>query len=245
MATQPHNSSANLYGSDGRLTVHRSMFDHIEQGARLVIVGITPGAQQRDLADVAYAAALRRGQSQTEAARTAKFAASFGGAMRNNLIATLDHAGAARMLGIASTAVLFDPTTRGLAHFTSALRYPVFLDGENYNGQVPMLRSPLLRTMIDTLLVQEVSHLRTAIWQPLGDKPAGALAYLVERGIIAADRVAPALPHPSGANAERIAYFIGRKAASDLSAKTRADRIDALRSQLQAFYGRHTGGGRA
>jgi hypothetical protein len=221
------------------------MFDHIELGARLVIVGITPGAQQRDLADAAYAAALRRGLSQEEAARTAKFAASFGGAMRKNLIATLDHAGAARMLEIASTAALFDPSTRGLAHFTSALRYPVFIDGENYNGQVPMFGSPLLRTMIDTLLAAEASQLGNAIWQPLGEKPVAALAHLVERGIINADQIAPALPHPSGANAERIAYFLGRKPASELSTKTRADRIDALRNQLQAFYASHTSNGRA
>lgn len=245
MATQPQNEFTNLYGSESRLSVYRSMFDHIEHGARLVIVGITPGAQQRDFADAAYAAALRRGQSLAEAAQTAKFAASFGGAMRKNLIATLDHAGAARMLGISSTAALFDPATRGLAHFTSALRYPVFIDGENYNGQVPMLGSPLLRTMVDTLLAEEASLLRTAIWQPLGDKPAAALAYLVGRGIINAAQVAPSLPHPSGANAERIAYFLGRKEASDLSAKTRADRIDALRSELQAFYASHTSDGRA
>lgn len=242
MATQPLNHPTNFYGSEGRLTVHRAMFDHIEQGARLVIVGITPGAQQRNLADAAYAAALRRGISPPEAARIAKFAASFGGTMRKNLIATLDHAGAARMLGISSTASLFDLSTRGVAHFTSALRYPVFIDGNNYNGQVPMLGSPLLRTMIDTLLAEEAAQLRDAIWQPLGDKPAAALAYLVERGIIKASQVAPVLPHPSGANAERIAFFLGRKPASELSAKTRADRIDALRTQLQTFYTSHTNG---
>lgn len=245
MATQNQNHSTNLYGGEGRLSVHRSMFDHIEHGARLVIVGITPGAQQRDLADAAYAACQRRGQPHDDAARTAKFAASFGGAMRKNLITTLDHAGAARMLGISSTAALFDPSTRGLVHFTSALRYPVFFDGENYNGQVPMLRSPMLRTMIDTLLAEEASQLGTALWQPLGDKPAAALGHLVDRGIISATQVTPALPHPSGANAERIAYFLGRKSATELSVKTRADRIEALRSQVQAFYASHSNNGRA
>lgn len=239
MATQPQNQSIALYGSEGRLTVHRSMFDHIEHGARLVIVGITPGAQQRDLADAAYADALRRGQTQAEAARTAKFAASFGGSMRKNLIATLDHVGAARMLGVTSTATLFDPAARGLAHFTSALRYPVFLDGENYNGQVPMLSSPLLRTMIDTLLVEEARQLCSAVWQPLGDKPAAVLAYLVKRGIIDADQVAPALLHPSPNNIERIYYLLGRKPASELSVRTRADRIDTMRNKLHAFYARH------
>lgn len=246
MATQPHLSSPTLYGSKGRLTVHRSMFDHIEQDARIVIVGITPGAQQRDLADAAYANALRRGQPHPDAARSAKFAASFGGAMRKNLIASLDHVGVARFLSISSTAVLFDPSSRGLAHFTSALRYPVFFDGKNYNGQqVSMLRSPLLRSMVETLLTEEAHQLPTAIWQPLGDKAADAIAHLVTRGAIKASQVAPAIPHPSPANNERIACFLGQKPAADVSKKTNADKIDAMRTQLQAFYAQRTSNGRA
>lgn len=42
------------------------------------------------------------------------------------------------------------------------------------------------------------------------------------------------MPHPSGANAERIAYFLGRKPKAALSAKTNADTIDAMKSQLLA-----------
>jgi hypothetical protein len=37
------------------------------------------------------------------------------------------------------------------------------------------------------------------------------------------------LPHPSGANAERIAYFLGKKEAGQLSSRTRADVLDAGR----------------
>lgn len=245
MATQPLSSTTAIYASEGRLTVHRSMFDHMEQGARLVIVGITPGAQQRDLADAAYAQALRRGLRHLEAARVAKFAASFAGTMRKNLVAMLDHVGVARMLNIGSTAALFDPATRGLAHFTSALRYPVFIDGTNYNGQVPMLGSLLLRSMVETLLAEEARQLPRAIWQPLGDKPAAALSHLVQRGVLDAHQVAPPLPHPSGANAERIAYFLGRKPASELSTKTSAEKLDHLQDAARAIYAGYAAGGRA
>jgi len=41
------------------------------------------------------------------------------------------------------------------------------------------------------------------------------------------------LPHPSGANAERIAYFLGRKDRSALSAKTDAARLDAINRDLK------------
>ena len=38
--------------------------------------------------------------------------------------------------------------------------------------------------------------------------------------------------HPSGANAERIAYFLGRKSRDQLSVKTNPDKIDAARTAL-------------
>jgi hypothetical protein len=44
----------------------------------------------------------------------------------------------------------------------------------------------------------------------------------------------PALTHPSGANGERIAYFLGRKDRGELSAKTDASKLDAARAQLRA-----------
>ena len=50
--------------------------------------------------------------------------------------------------------------------------------------------------------------------------------------LINVDCLLDGLPHPSLANAERIAYFLGRKRRNDLSAKTRADVIDAARDEL-------------
>jgi len=231
-----HHRSPASFAQEGDLRVERSAFDHIEDGARLVIVGITPGAQQRDLADAAFANAMAKGLGAPAASRTAKFAASFGGAMRANLVRMLDAVGAASWLDLASLADAFDPNTRGQVHFTSALRYPVFYKGANYNGQVPMLSSPALRSMIETLLAEEAKRLPGAIWQPLGDKPVAALQHLVALGVLDRRQVAPALPHPSGANAERISFFLGNKAEQDLSPKTNAARIAAQRAALDAFY---------
>lgn len=234
-------ASPSPYAQEGALRVERSAFDHIEHGARLVIVGITPGAQQRDLANAALANSLAKGMSQTAASRAAKFAASFGGAMRSNLIRMLDAVGAGRNLGLESFARAFDPATLGKVHFASALRYPVFYNGANYNGQVPMLGSPTLRAMIEQLLAEEARALPGAVWQPLGEKPLAALEHLASLGVIDRGQIAPALPHPSGANAERISFFLRSKSAEDLSPKTNALKVTAQRVALEAFYTRQRG----
>lgn len=233
--------SSSTFAQEGALRIQRSAFDHIEQGARLVIVGITPGAQQRDLADTSFASSIAKGQPVDAASREAKFAASFGGAMRANLIRMLDHVGAARLLGLDTFEKAFDAATRGKVHFTSALRYPVFHNGSNYNGQVSMVESPALRSMIETLLAEEARQLPGAIWQPLGDKPAIALRHLVSLGILDTKQIAPPLPHPSGANAERISFFLGNKSEEALSSKTSASKTKAQRDAVQAFYAARLG----
>lgn len=233
--------SSSLFAEEGALRVERSAFDHIERGASLVIVGITPGAQQRDLADAAMAGALARGMPATAASRSAKFAASFGGAMRANLVKMLDDVGAASFLGLDSFADAFNPATLGKVHFTSALRYPVFYNGANYNGQVSMLSSPALRSMIENLLTEEVKQLPGAIWQPLGDKPVAALEHLVSLGILEAAQLAPPLLHPSPNNVERIKFFLGEKAEKDVSVQVKVDKIKTQRATLKAFYAAHVG----
>jgi len=40
------------------------------------------------------------------------------------------------------------------------------------------------------------------------------------------------MPHPSGANGERISYFLGRKDRDKLSSKTNPDKIDHAKEAL-------------
>lgn len=223
---------------DGILTACYAPFDFIAPDARLVVVGITPGQTQAVNALVAAAAALKAGKEKSEASRLAKLTGSFSGAMRTGLVSMLDHIGLAPLLGAASCAEIFDPSCE-LVHFTSALRYPVFVGDSNYNGNPDMLRTPLLKSMIDKYLVEEARSLRKAVWLPLGPQPARALEYLCGRGLLDRKQVLNGLPHPSGANAERISYFLGRKSRESLSAKTNASTLDValrkLRAQVQAL----------
>lgn len=222
---------------EGSLTVAWAPFDHVAAGARLVVVGITPGRQQAENALTAFRAALAGGASAAEASRSAKLVGAFSGPMRENLVAMLDRIGAQHALGVRSVVEVFDPR-RELVHLTSALRHPVFVGGANYNGAPDMLRTPTLRRMVETCLADEARTLPHALWLPLGPKPAAALAHLAGLGILLRDRVLDGLPHPSGANAERVAYFLGRKARAALSAKTRPEPLDEARERLAAQIAR-------
>ena len=217
------------------LSVLWAPFDHVAHDARLAIVGITPGTRQAEEALAAFRRALAAGASEGEALRLAKGAASFSGPMRDTLVAMLDLVGAPAALGARSATEFFEPGFEGV-HFTSALRHPVFAKGKNYNGAPNMLRTPVLRAMVEEHLAAEVQALPEAMWLPLGPKPVPALEHLVARGVLDRSRLLPALPHPSGANAERTAYFLGRKPRGELSAKTSAAALDAARERLTAAF---------
>jgi hypothetical protein len=219
------------------MVVSYAPFEHIQRGARVVIVGITPGAQQAGNALIELRRRLIAGDTDEAALAAAKVFASFSGPMRTNLVAMLDHIGLPRWLGVASTAALWS-SHQELVHFTSALRYPVFVGGANYNGQPGMITSPTLRRLLDECLREEAEALSGAVWIPLGPKAATGVQHIVKSGALDAARVLDGLPHPSGANAERIAYFIGRKSREALSAKTDPVSLDLAKARLMALVAR-------
>lgn len=196
-----------------------------------MIVGITPGLQQALNALSAYQSARRRGEAHEVALASAKVFARFSGPMRANLVALLDGIGVAAFLGIDSCARLFADRS-DLVHFTSALRFPVTLGGKNYGGTPDILATEYTRREFEEGFLPEVETLRDALWVPLGPAVTAAIASVARRGVLEARHVLAGLPHPSGANAERIAYFLGRKARENLSSKVDPARLDTARSAL-------------
>ncbi len=220
-------------GDHGALSVTYAPFDFINRSAELVLVGLTPGRTQAANAIEALQQALVAGKTQEAALEVAKSTASFSGSMRSSLVAMLDAVGVPERFGRSTSQAFFAPGS-GLVHFTSALRYPVYLaNGDNYSGTPGPLGHPVLRSMIESHLAEEAAALPKAVWVPLGKGAAESLQHLVSRGALDGGRVLSGLPHPSGANAERIAYFLGRKARDQLSIKTNADRIDEARERLR------------
>jgi hypothetical protein len=152
--------------------------------------------------------------------------------MRKNLVAMLDHIGLAQRLELPSCAELFDKSAH-LLQTASALPFPVFHQGENYNGNPDLTRSPFLRTMVLEHFVPLLAALPNAIYVPLGPVPGKLLQWLSLEGRLTASQILAGLPHPSGANAERIAYFLGAKPRHALSAKTDPDKLDQALAQLR------------
>ncbi len=75
-----------------------------------------------------------------------------------------------------------------------------------------MVSKPILRKQLEHYLLPELSQLSSStIIVPLGPKVEEALSLAVKTGSVSQEQVLGGLPHPSDANAERIAYFLGEK----------------------------------
>lgn len=207
----------------GNLATYYAPFDAVNPEARVILLGITPGLTQMTLALERARTLLLAGRPPDEVVREAKRTAAFGGTMRAHLVRMLDDIGLPQRLGIDSSERLFDQAA-GLAHMTSALRYPVFFRGQNYTGGQPkMTRDPLLRRRLLTTLADEVAQVPGALIVPLGKSVSEALAWLDAQGRVDLRRCLVGFPHPSGGNGHREREY--------------AERREALAAQVAAWFG--------
>lgn len=224
-------SRSMLMTGAGELSVYYAPFDWVNPAAKVVLVGITPGKTQAINALQEAKRQLNAGASNDVAHMRAKQTGAFSGAMRPNLVAMLDHIGLNQWLGLRSCDDLFGSKT-DLLQTASVLPFPTYLRGENYNGTPEILKTPVLSSVVREHFVPILRALPDAVYVPMGPVPAKVLASLVTQGQLGAGRVLADMPHPSGANAERIKYFLGQKPRAELSAKTDPDKLDAAREML-------------
>jgi hypothetical protein len=218
--------------TEADIEVYFSPFEWVNQDAKIVLVGMSPGSTQAHNANIAAHDAINAGKSLERVGRIAKETGSFSGALRNNLVAMLDSIGVSKKLGIESAMSLFDKDA-SLLHSTSVFRYPSLLKGKPISSAKYGLKRPLLKDMIDTCLARECELLsKDTLYVPLGQGVDEVLSYLAKKGVISSTQILIGLPHPSGANAERINYFLGRKARDKLSAKTNPDKLDLAKRAL-------------
>ncbi len=221
-----------LLSENGRYATYYAPFEFVNESARVVICGITPGIQQATIAIKAAQEGLKQGLLAEEVLKHAKHSASFAGAMRRNLAEMMDFIGLQHWLGIDSCGNLFQ-TRQDLVHFTSALRNPVLDQGQNFSGGRAMISNSYLWDQIQTGLVAEINSLPDdCVFIPLGQGVDTVFEKLASEGVIDRTRVLSGLPHASGANAERIAYFCQRKERDQLSDRTNPDKLDAAREGL-------------
>jgi hypothetical protein len=196
-----------LLHQEGPLEIYYAPFDYVNPDAKVVLIGITPGWQQIEIAYRAAQQGLADGDTPDQICQRAKVRASFAGTMRRNLVAMLDEVGLPTLLHIPASSVLFD-THRAMIHTTSAIRYPVLVDGKNYTGHQPvLLQTAILRRFVLDVLATELQLTSNAFIIPLGTCVSDVLRLLISKGLIEAHRCLLDFPHPSGANRHRSKQF--------------------------------------
>lgn len=195
-----------LLAKDGPLTVRYCPFDSVNLKAKVVIVGITPGLRQMFLSCQEAQRALAEGLDGDEPLRLACDVGSFAGSMRTNLVSMLDGIRLHETLAIDTAGQLFEQRS-DLLHSTSALLYPVFLNGNNYGGSPGPLTFPLLRAFVNQVFRTELAMVPDAVIIPLGRAVAALLQAEVDRGALQAQRCLFEFPHPSGANGHRARQY--------------------------------------
>ncbi len=234
-----------LLEDDGKIRVYYAPLEYRNKDAKLVIVGITPGKQQAlNALNKAHELLNHDATMSTEEIlRLVKSNASFSGTMRPKLVEMLDAIEMNKKLGLSSCSELFSTQIRH-AHFTSILKMPVQIkdtktgDYKDYSGSTPsMTKNSLLQKQIENYFLEDVEKMPNAMFLALGSNVASALNWLVNSGKMDAKRVIGEIPHPSGANAERVAYFLGQK--QNPSDKVDTKKMDAnkalLLKKLQSF----------
>lgn len=220
-----------LLDRHGSLEVNYIPFESINLAARVVLVGLTPGFVQWRNAVAEARAQLLAGTTDEQALFAAKRAGAFSGPIRPNLVALLDRIGLQHWLGVSGCGTLFGENAH-LMHIASLLRHPVSHGGKNYSGTPAPVGHPFLRRQVAQYFAHEAALFPDAVFIPLGPAVASGLHWLAGEGVLAPRQILDGLPHPSGANAERIAYFLGRKQRDTLSAKTDPVRLDSAREAL-------------
>lgn len=209
-----------LIAEEGGLRIFYAPFDWVNPNARVIILGITPGWTQMEIACRVARTALSSGGSADDVCRSAKSHASFAGSMRVNLVQMLDALDLPRLLGIQSSSDLFG-MAHPLLHTASAIRYPVFVGAKNYTGANPRpTNSAFLMRFAREVLAPELESVPEAAIVPLGKSVEEVLVALAAERRVRPGRWLSGFPHPSGANGHRVRLFNENRASLSRQLRT-------------------------
>lgn len=198
-----------------KLEIYYAPFEYVNEQAKVVIVGITPGLHQMKKSFSTVIDAVGTESNNEEILRQVKNNSSFEGPMRKNLVKMLDEIGLNGHLGVSSSLELFEQASH-MVHTTSVLAYPVFHNGKNYSGSTPnLLKNDILKKYLTENFVSELKNLSDALLIPLGVNVSNALNYLADQGLVAPGNILSGFPHPSGGNGHRHKQFAENKAAME------------------------------
>ena len=180
----------------------------INEKAKILVVGITPGWTQTCIAYKTAQNGLIQNLSleaiKTECKRKARFA----GSMRSNLVNMLDELSLNEKLNIETCSSLFEKDDEML-HTTSMIPYPVFVNNRNYTGSNPkIIEEEILYHYVKKYFYKEVKILSNALIIPLGKSVEEVLFQMIEEKMVRKEQCLLGFPHPSGANGHRKNQFL-------------------------------------
>lgn len=186
--------------------------EFVNKKAKIFVIGITPGWTQTQIAFKTANEGLVNNVEIIDILKKCKYNSRFSGSMRENLIDMLDQIGLNKKFQLNSSSELFDEDNN-LLHTTSLIKYPVFINGKNYNGHNPdILCNELLIKYIKKYFISEINELQNVVIIPLGKAVEEVLKYLIDNSIINNNyTILFGFPHPSGANGHRKEIFENNK----------------------------------
>ncbi|MFS0861891.1 hypothetical protein [Fredinandcohnia sp. 179-A 10B2 NHS] len=193
------------------LEIYYAPFEYVNENAKVVILGITPGFHQMKKSYSTIINPDYYNLSDEQLLHQVKKNSSFEGPMRKNLIQMLDELNLHSYLELNSTSELFS-TASHLVQTASVITYPVFYQGKNYSGSTPkMLKNELLKKYIMEGFAKESENFQDSLYIPLGVNVSEVLDYLAENNYISGDSILRGFPHPSGGNGHRHKQFAANK----------------------------------
>ncbi len=212
-------------GIEGKYSLRYIPFEHINKNAKLVIVGITPGPNQLDLAYRTAQKMIRAGKDESETLVEVKKHGAFGSrTMRPNLVKMLNHFGFDRILGIEDINDLWGNQGH-LLHSTSVIPHAAFVLKKGkyapFSGYFDeVIKCDLFRECFLDCFVPSIHEINSeAMYIGLGSCPDEALKWCVSNGYIRAEQVLGSLSHPSTNGGSSVPYFLREKRLEDLKPK--------------------------
>lgn len=182
--------------------------EYINEQAKILIVGITPGWSQTLHAFQTAKNGIEQSLTDEEICFRCKMNSRFAGTMRKNLISMLDELNLQTCLNLPSCEALFIPENR-LLHTTSLIKYPCFYKGKNYSGHTPAIsNTEILKRYIQTEFSEELRCLdNVRLIIPLGAAVERVFRELYRESFLCKPKILWGFPHPSGLNARRTDRF--------------------------------------
>lgn len=194
-------------GSD--LTIYYAPHnEYINEKAKILIVGITPGWSQTQCAFQTAKSGIEKKLTDEEIGFQCKMNSRFAGTMRKNLISMLDELELQERLRLPTCKTLFD-LNNSLLHTTSLIKYPCFYKGKNYSGHTPTIRNTeILKRYIQTEFAEELNCLKDVrLIIPLGAAVERVFREFDIETSLHERKILWGFPHPSGLNAHRTEQF--------------------------------------